>query len=212
MENNMISRKELSDAILVSQKTQRNWDLNKTIPEEDIKTIVDAATQCPSKQNFAFYKTHVITNREIIEQLHEASTGLGYWDSEVGARVETTNSQVLANCVLAFEEVEPSGALGSKLLERDDGSVEVFQRDKNMAVGIAAGYVNIVATLMGYSTGCCACYEHTKIKEILKMKGNPILLMGVGYKDENRQRREHHISGVKIPRRPKETIKVEYIK
>lgn len=208
----MISRKELSDAILISQKTQRNWDLSKTIPDEDIETIVDAATQCPSKQNFAFYKTHVVTNREVIEKLHEASTGLGYWDPEVGARVETTNSQVLANCVIAFEEIEPSGPLASKLLERDAGDMEVFQRDKNMAVGIAAGYVNVIATLMGYSTGCCACYEHKKIKDILNMKGNPILLMGVGYKDENRQRREHHISGVKIPRRPKETIKVEYVR
>ena len=45
---------EIIKAIHRSQHTQRNYDLSKTIPVEDIKTIITSATQCPSKQNVAF--------------------------------------------------------------------------------------------------------------------------------------------------------------
>jgi len=46
---------EIVKAIHRSQHTQRNYDLSKSIPIEDIKTIITSATQCPSKQNVAFY-------------------------------------------------------------------------------------------------------------------------------------------------------------
>jgi hypothetical protein len=39
---------EIIKAIHRSQHTQRNYDLTKTIPIEDIKTIITSATQCPS--------------------------------------------------------------------------------------------------------------------------------------------------------------------
>ena len=207
-----IDRKEYTKTIIKSQHTQRNWDLTKQIPEEDIQVLVDAATQCPSKQNFAFYKTHFITNREVIEKLHAVSTGLGYFDHDIKERVETTNSQVLANLVIALEEVEPSPAYVAKWAKRDNSKIENYKRDKNMAVGIAAGYLNVIGTMLGYGTGCCACYNPEAVKEIVGMENDPILLMGIGFKDEDRQRREHHVTGVKIPRRPKEEIQTRFIR
>ena len=78
------------------------------------------------------------------------------------------------------------------------------------AVGIAAGYLNVTAAMLGYATGCCACGDFDKIQEVLGLKNKLVLLMGIGFKDPNRQRREHHTAGVMIPRRPKEEIQVTY--
>jgi len=205
------SREEMVKAIIKSQHSQRNWDLSRQIPEDDIKILEAAVTQCPSKQNFAFYKTTFITNRSIIEKIHEKSTGLGYVDAETQQRVECTNPQTLANLLVVFEEITPSAYFDKHHALRNNNSKSVFERDRDTAVGIAVGYMNVVATMLGYETGCCACYDQEAIQEILGSENKPVLLMGVGYKDPNRQRREHHTLGVKIPRRPKEEIKVDYI-
>ena len=46
---------EIIKAIHRSQHTQRNYDLSKKIPQADLDLIIEAATQCPSKQNIAYY-------------------------------------------------------------------------------------------------------------------------------------------------------------
>jgi nitroreductase len=48
-------RNMLKKAIHKSQHVQRNWDLNKSIPEEDLELIAEAVTQAPSKQNVTFF-------------------------------------------------------------------------------------------------------------------------------------------------------------
>ena len=58
-----------------SQHCQRNWDLSRSLPEEDIKTLQTAVTQCSSKQNRVFYKVHFITNRDIIESIYDKTEG-----------------------------------------------------------------------------------------------------------------------------------------
>lgn len=205
------THKNIKNAVIKSQHTQRNWDLNRQIPTDDIQTLIHAVQNCPSKQNFAFYKTHFITNRDIIEQIHEASMGLGYAHPETGERVECTNPQVLANLVVIFEEAEMSEEYWKKWKDRDYSSNELHRRDRDMAIGIAAGYVNMISTMLGMQTGCCACYDVQKIKEIVGLEKGPILLMGIGYKDPNRQRREHHTENVMIKRRVKEPIEVNII-
>lgn len=206
------TQKEITSVVIRSQHTQRNWDLSREIPQEDIDTIVHAVTNCPSKQNFAFYKAHFITNREIIGQIHELSTGLGITNFKTGVRTDITNPQTLANLLIVFEEIEPSGSYKYKWKQRDSESDYTYNKDKDMAIGIAAGYVNMVSALLGYQTGCCACGEFGSIKDLLGLDKEPALLMGVGYKDPTKERREHHTLGVKIPRRPKEKIQVSYIK
>lgn len=58
---------DIRKAVIRSQHCQRNWNLDKVIPEEDIDLLVHAVTQCPSKQNISFYKVHFITDRNVIE-------------------------------------------------------------------------------------------------------------------------------------------------
>ena len=84
--------------------------------------------------------------------------------------------------LLAFTKNEPT-----QVREKNDS----YEEDRAMAIGISAGYVNMVATQLGYSTGCCKCMDSEAITDVLGEA--PILLMGVGVSDKTRDRREHHV-------------------
>lgn len=68
----------LEETIKKSQRCQRNWDLSRSIPAEDIETMKVAVRDCASKQNRVFYKCTFITNRDIIEQIYDCTEGVGY--------------------------------------------------------------------------------------------------------------------------------------
>jgi nitroreductase len=205
--------KELHKAIHKSQHCQRNWDLSRQIPQADLETIIESITQCPSKQNKAFYKVHAITNREIIEAVHEKTVGFGAYPSKDDpSKMESkTNPQVLANLLIVFESADTDcpthHPAGIKRDIRGD-----YLRDQQMAVGIAAGYCNLTSSLLGYSTGCCACFDPQAVKELLGLQNDVVLLMGVGFKDTTRGRRIHHKEDFVFPTIKKQTIQVNYIK
>ena len=144
---------QLTKAIPRSQHCQRNFDLSQEIPEEHLKLLETAITQCPSKQNVAHYKVHMITNREIIEQIVAATPV-----SKVDKPEEiTTNSQLMANLVVVFESYfdmtkeedkfrndETTNLYANKI--EDQRMYNVLERDANVAVGIAAGYLNLTSS------------------------------------------------------------------
>ena len=49
-----LSTVDIKKAVIRSQHCQRNFDLTKSIPENDLELLIHAATNCPSKQNIAF--------------------------------------------------------------------------------------------------------------------------------------------------------------
>jgi len=212
---------EIKKAVIRSQHCQRNWDLSKEIPQEDLNLIIHAATQCPSKQNIAFYKVHFITNRNIIEQIHSKTAGFKNYET---GELET-NSQTLANLVIAFEIEDYVARHASDKVFRNDEMYSIdtigqlsskekssLERDTYMAIGIAAGYVNLTSSMLGYGTGCCACFDANEIADILGAK-NPIkLVMGVGFKDGSRPRREHHTKPEFVfPTKSKQEIQINHI-
>jgi len=195
---------QVKKAVIKSQHCQRNWDLSKAIPKEDLDLLVFAATNCPSKQNVSFYNIHVITNREIIEKIHEQTTGFNY-----NGRL-MTNSQTLANVLIIFTENKGYGQWYKETVHADSESA--VERDRHMATGIAAGYMNLLASMLGYGTGCCACFNNDGIKNILNIDSNIVLLMGIGHSDTNRNRRIHHFDpSFVFPAIPKEPIQVTFI-
>ena len=217
---------DIIKAIHRSQHTQRNYDLSKTIPLEDLKTIITSATQCPSKQNIAFYDLHVITNQELIYEIFKTTTNMS---DETGEYESLSNPQVLANMLLVFTEKPITHKTrhreASKVVENEDvvNNSQIVNNDRHVAIGIAAGYVNLTASLLGYETGCCSCvmnYDH--LKKLLNVNTMPLLLMGVGFKNEKVNRRIHPLAGskeaiennwVKLFRATKkEAIKISYTK
>ena len=190
---------EISKAIVKSQHTQRNFDLTKRIPEEDMKIMTNAVTECPSKQNIAYYKVHFIEDRDLIEDIHSHTRGFVTNKHESGYE---TNTQVLANLLVIFERHLPNDRLSDDSVKRNDQTryfqehgewEDVVVRDMHTSVGIAAGYLNLTASLLGYRTGCCQCFDSDKVKEVALLEDTPLLLMGVGYNQEGVNRRKHHI-------------------
>lgn len=203
MELEPYTHKDIYKAVIRSQHCQRNWDLTKEMPEEDIKLLMDCATQCPSKQNIAFYNLHFITDRGLIEEIHSHTWGIVTKRHPSGLE---TNTQTLANLLVVFELTDISQQLKKDFVKRSQESenvlndaptikedMRILKRDADVAVGIAAGYLNLTASLLGYSTGCCQCFDITKIRRIMNLKNEPTLLMGIGFKNDDVNRRRHHI-------------------
>ncbi len=208
--------RDIMKAVLRSQHCQRNFDLSKTIPDEDLDLMINAATNCPSKQNISFYDLYVIRDQETIAKIHKVSTGVTAHNTITGERdIPTTNSQTLANVLFLYihkdlDEVTPSAF--EKWSRADEAELKVFERDVNTAIGISAGYVNFAASLLGYATGCCQCFQKEEIRKLLGLKKGPDLLMGIGYSDETRNRRIHATqSELMFPTRAKEDITVHYM-
>jgi hypothetical protein len=217
MEHDLIER-----AIHKSQHCQRNWDLSRSIPQEDLDLLITAISQCPSKQNIAFYRAHFITRRDLIEKIHERTNGFIY-NYENGS--STTNTQTLANLLVVFESVDVDISNETdahrnnqtyELSKSQKVSPEVsdcLERDRNMAIGIAAGYLNLTSSLRGYATGCCACFDPEGIREILGCDGWPALLMGIGFNNPEVGRRVHHLDADFVfPTKPKQPISVNIIR
>lgn len=200
-----MNNKDIEKAVVRSQHCQRNWDLSKEIPGDDKKTIIHSAMNCPSKQNISFYNLHVITNRKVIEDIYEQTDGF-----LIDQKVEK-NTQVLANMLIVYTKNTES--FGYKWKEKYlDETSETQLRDLHMATGISAGYVNLTSSLLGYSTGCCLCFNEEKVREILGVKEEIALIMGIGFKNKDKNRRVHHLDDNKVFETfKKEDIKVSYI-
>lgn len=216
-----ITHKDIKDAIIRSQHCQRNYDLEKEMPQEDIDLIIHAVTNCPSKQNIAYYKVHVVTNKETIKKIHSMTDG---FVTNLQTGESTTNSQVMANLLLVFEVEEfvernsnPIQARNTQVfsMQKHDltpSEERTFIRDIQMATGVAAGYANLTASILGYSTGCCACFDNNAIKEYLGLKNNVVLMMGIGFKNDGINRRIHPDTGFTFPTFKKQEIEVTFIK
>lgn len=205
----------LLKAIHKSQHVQRNWDLSKSIPEEDLEIIEQACLGAPSKQNVTFFKPYFITDRDVIERIHKNTTGFYIQDGVKGGKAPkgdrlTTNPQTLANLLIVFtKNFDKEQAKGSTDQWHNG---ELMEQDMHQAVGVAAGYVNMTAALLGYSTGCCSCCNKDEIQRILDIDEKPILLMGVGYPDSSKPRRQHHLKDELVfPTNRKGNLEVERV-
>ena len=220
---------ELIKAIHRSQHTQRNFDRAKKIPTDDLKTIITAATHCPSKQNAAFYDLYVIENKKVIDSIYKTTTNLMLNGEDNTVFKRTSNPQVLGNLLLVFVEKDVELGAHNEANELTiynyytEETKRIVNLDRHVAVGIAAGYVNMTATLLGYETGCCSCVmNYGKLKEILGTDKHPILLMGVGFKNESTNRRMHPLKDTsiakeqnwhkKFPTFKKQSIMIKYVK
>lgn len=199
----------LEKTITKSQRCQRNWDLSRQIPIEDIKTMQISVTDCASKQNRVFYKAKFITNRKVIENIHANTVGARVYTEEgfYSNEAISTNSQTLANLVVVFchdddplnkyKTDEQKILLGIISGNKEEAS-EIIERDRDTAVGIASAYLTLTSNILGYSSGCCQCFDEEKVSEAIG-GDKPLLIMGIGYPDPKRSRLEHHVTGKRFP-------------
>lgn len=183
-------REKLKKSHLVGQHCQRNFDLSKKIPEADVEIIIHAATQCPSKQNMDFYSVIAIEDRTLIENIYKnTQTAKG-----------RKNPQVLGQLLLLFVSNTNVVSKNDRNGEVRHWDISTLRDDMNQAVGVAAGFVNVTSSMLGYRTGCNKCFDSNVVSALLDLKDGQevLLMMGIGIKDDNRNRREEHYTGKTI--------------
>jgi nitroreductase len=206
-----LNKTEIIDAIEHSQHCQRNWDLNKSIPEEHIDLLIEAVKRAPSKQNLAFYKAHFITDRSLIQAIanNTKTNGLDKWTHDNHISSERINSQSLANLLIVFEYYEdysePSihnrnaETKAVYLNHPSENHIQILNNDRYTSIGIASGYVALIANMLGYSTGFCACLQSNHISKILGTDSKIVLLLGVGFPNEGVQHTKPQSENVSNP-------------
>ena len=212
---------EIKQAVDRSQHCQRNWDISKKIQTQDLEVLEHVVANCPSKQNIGFYNAYFIQDRNKVQQVHDQTDGF-VTNTTTGETV--TNSQTLANLLIVFTSrslkewskghEHRNIELDSYVADEETPSqyLKNLDNDAKLAVGIAAGYVNIIATMMGYATGYCSCYDNEGIKKVLDTDDNVMLLLGVGIPDNNRNRLEHHLDpSIIFPSKEKVKINIVHV-
>jgi nitroreductase len=196
-------------AVDSSQKAQRNYDLTKSIPQEDLDTLIYAAVNSPSKQNETHYSLHVYTDQTIIKQIYSHTKKFcmirDKQDHEESFKIENgifitndaksvTNSQIYANTLFVYVE-EHGDARGSqhKSAKENPNSTAATTYKEQIAysMGISIGELILSAGLLGYKTGICSALDTIPIRDILGVTQNPKLLVGVGIPNNQLDRTQH---------------------
>ena len=194
----MITEDDLWKAVTTSQACQRNWDLDREIPQEHLDLMIHAATQAPSKQNYSYFDLYAITDREKIKAVTDLTLGATIKNTETKESKLVTNVQADANVLFVFDckqlsQMSQDYQDDQEVKEHDDweqfkkaneSTLRIFYMDAHRAIGIGSGQLALVANLLGYRSGYCQCFDDDKIKEELNLRGHFILLLGVGFPNE----------------------------
>ena len=200
---------DLKKAIDSAQRAQRNYDLSKSIPKDDLETLIYAAVNSPSKQNETHYSLYVYTDQDIIRQIYNNTKKFtmirDQQDSDESFKVENdvfiqndtksvTNSQIYANVLFAYvEEQGDSRGVQHKAAKENPNSTaaKVYNEQIAYSMGISVGELILTANLLGYKTGICSAMDSKPIKEIVGSKRHVKLLVGVGFENAETDRQLH---------------------
>ena len=182
-------------AVLTTRRCQRNWNRDKTIPQEHIDHWIYLATNSPSKQDEARFGLCVITKPEIIDKIYDDFA----WGSHRFGNDAGRNTQMGANALFVFAEIDASDSEydSDGINQNHEVTSEGFDLRTNLNfnrdIGLAMGIVSFSAAQLGYSTGFCTNVVYNKHtfedwKQLLGMpldkKWNPTVVLGIGYPDE----------------------------
>lgn len=199
----------IKNAVDSAQKAQRNYNLSKTIPQEDLDTLIYAAVNSPSKQNETHYSLSVYTDHDTIRQIYnhtkkftlirdksdiEKSFGEKdgkYWQNDENS---VTNSQILSNVLFAYvqEQGEPRGGthrIGQ--INPNGNAAAIYKEQQDYSIGISVGQLILTANLLGYRTGICSAMDSRPIKKIVGTENSVKLLVGIGYPNIDTDRQLH---------------------
>jgi nitroreductase len=200
---------EIKKAVDLTNKAQRNYDLTKSIPQEDLDTLIYAAVNSPSKQNETHYSLHVYTDQNIIKQIYSHTKKFTMirdkQDQDESFKVEddvfiqndaksVTNSQVYANALFVYvaEQGQTRGSQHRAAKENpNSNAAKVYGEQVAYSMGISIGELILSAGLLGYTTGICSALDTRPIRDILGTKQNPKLLVGVGFPNNQLERTQH---------------------
>ena len=194
---------KIKAAVDTVQRAQRNYDLSKRIPIEDLNCLIYTASNSPSKQNETHFSLHIFTDEHIIKQIYDQTKMFTLSIKEVLEEDKgeqwlydnrsVKNSQVYANTLFVYVDDE-SPARGATHLagqHNNDFSRRIFEEQKSFSIGISVGELILTAGLLGYKTGLCSAFDQNGVKNILDTKKTVKLLVGIGFENKDVDRRLH---------------------
>ena len=181
------------------QHCQRNWDLSRTVSDEDVDNLVRIATAMPIKQNNDYFDLVVIRDRATIEQLvmltprgayagadeernlrqayPDSSTypaGIDSWEQLV--EMWHINPQVLAPLLIVFvrkpinaAEIDDRSGYATLFGEHSDIFWKMVDQDMFTAIGLAAGAMIAYCRDRGMATAMCSCHNHQAVAQLLDL-------------------------------------------
>ena len=202
---------QIKQAVDTTNRAQRNYDLTKSIPQEDLDTLIYAAANSPSKQNETHYSLHVYTDQTIIKEIYNHTKKFtmirDQQDQTESFKVENdifiqndtksiTNSQIYANALFVY--VKGEGSINkynvqhyAAKLNPNSSAAKAYEEQIAYSIGISVGELILTAGLLGYKTGICSALDTRPIRDILGIKQNPKLLVGVGIPNSQLERTQH---------------------
>jgi nitroreductase len=186
VKNGPVQLKDLGSIIIESSRSaercQRNWDLNKTIPVQDIDAILSAARNMPTKQNRNYYKIVASTNKEFNEYCYQYSIDTSNPNSI------NRNAQTNANLLLLYFE--------NFTQDWEDKFNDSMSKNALKSIGISSGAAALAANILGYKTGFNQCLDPKpivkKLNSLLQqnINGGLVLTLGIGYPNLSFQRNQ----------------------
>lgn len=193
--SNLDQQKAIIDSI---RQCQRNWDLSKNIPQEHLDHLVYVATHAPSKQDEAYYNLHVITNKELIQDLLNYTFAFSVVVVPNKFNINLRNTQMGANAYFLWTRKNPPTrremSFKGIIYPTDD-----TRRKENAyaMIGIAMGLVAYAAGSLGYKTGFNSNHgqSHGSIHIWKNKLGIPddediTFGLGIGFPQEGRSRND----------------------
>ena len=87
----------IKDAVDITQRAQRNYDLSKSIPQEDLDTLIYTAINSPSKQNETHFKLKVYTDPNLIHNIYDCTKRFGLIGDNFDKMYKDTDKGVIGN-------------------------------------------------------------------------------------------------------------------
>jgi hypothetical protein len=176
------------------QHCQRNFDLEKIIPDNVVDWLYDIGYSTPTKQNLNSFQIVAFTQRDVIFEIAKTATSI--YDevesttSELKSKILTNarmqNPQVDANLLFMFFR-RPESYFSNKRIIREGklGDIDKWSMATNFEAGISAGAIALAAHSIGFKTGFCKCFHQVLLDKILTSFGlstdNFSAALGVGY-------------------------------
>lgn len=149
----------------------RSYDAERTVEEEKLAAILEAARLSPSACNGQPYHITVCES-DAAKQVAKATMGMGMNKFAAEAPVMIVISEM---------PYVKSAALGAKLKGNDYRSIDI---------GIVSAYITAEATCQGLSSCILGWFDNEKIRKLCDLDGEARLVIALGYAKEGDKLRE----------------------
>lgn len=183
---NTASIKHILDSVKTTTHCQRNWDYDQPVTNEDLNTIIDACTNMPTKQNAVTYELFIVKDKEKIKKIYEYSApGFDTNDDIEECWDELPNFSKPKNIREYYDKINryQNGQVNAPVVllwtYTSYSNFNDYNVDSPIDIGISAGVAGLMANILGYRTGFCACIDGEKLKDLLSKNSSTITEFGV---------------------------------